>query len=185
MIICLGPVCVPIWHLLPVLLYLFTKSKTWVYWLCGWEIPEEEEKKEKTDEDFDETQPLLGGDAADDASGLRKRKGGAAGVTKIESVDQWQQLQKESEAEGTPLVVDFTATWCKPCKKMAPFFEDLSRKYEKGRFVCVDVTEMDDIAAEAKAHSLPTFQIYRGTKMVKSMTGAYEKDLEQMVKAEC
>lgn len=144
----------------------------------------EEEKKEKVEEIEDEKgSSVVNGEKTEGESGLRRRKV-IGGVSKIESVEQWRKLKQESEADGTPLVVDFTASWCKPCKKIAPFFAELSQKYP-GNFVSVDVDEMDEIAGEAKAVSLPMFQVYKGGKMVKSLTGAFEKDLEQMIKAEC
>eukprot|EP00293_Proteomonas_sulcata_P008557 CAMPEP_0184290878 /NCGR_PEP_ID=MMETSP1049-20130417/3019_1 /TAXON_ID=77928 /ORGANISM="Proteomonas sulcata, Strain CCMP704" /LENGTH=153 /DNA_ID=CAMNT_0026598147 /DNA_START=209 /DNA_END=670 /DNA_ORIENTATION=- len=149
------------------------KGKTWFYNLMGWELPAEKKKDEVLLE-----QPATEGAEASEGSGIRKRKGG---VRVVETKEEWDLLREES-SDLNPLVVDFTATWCKPCQGIAPFFEKLSHKYP-GTFVKVDVDDLEEVAAEAEVKAMPTFQLYHGTKKVKQVTGAIEADLEAMVAA--
>lgn len=94
MIICLGPICFPVWHLIPIIIYLFSKSKNWFYHLMGWPIPVEEEKKEKVEEIEDEKgSSVVNGEKTEGESGLRRRKV-IGGVSKIESVEQWRKLKQ-------------------------------------------------------------------------------------------
>ena len=59
------------------------------------------------------------------------------------------------------LLVDFTASWCGPCKMIGPYFEELAAKFQNVVFVKVDVDDLDDIAAECGISAMPTFQLYR------------------------
>ena len=53
---------------------------------------------------------------------------------------------------------------CPPCKRIAPFFENLSKKYADVSFVKVDVDDLSDAAAAAGVQSVPTFQFRDGSQ---------------------
>ncbi|ETL91459.1 thioredoxin, variant 1 [Phytophthora nicotianae] len=72
--------------------------------------------------------------------GLRQRKPHVVTVT---SDKQWQQLLQQNRESNKALVVDFWATWCKPCVEIAPFFEELSCRFPAAVFVRVDVDEVE------------------------------------------
>ena len=74
------------------------------------------------------------------------------------------------------VVVDFTASWCGPCRIIAPHFEELAKQYE-GKVKCfkVDVDENSDAAAEASVRAMPTFKVYKDGSAVDEMLGA-DKD---------
>lgn len=64
----------------------------------------------------------------------------------------------DSIAEGLPTVIDFYATWCGPCKNIAPLFETLKEKYAgKANFVSVDVDADAETAARYHVEAMPTF----------------------------
>lgn len=54
-------------------------------------------------------------------------------------------------------VVDFHATWCGPCKQIAPFVEKLSKEFTDANFVKVDVDEVTDVAAEFGVRAMREF----------------------------
>lgn len=83
----------------------------------------------------------------------------------------------ESYKNGSlPLVVDFWATWCGPCRALAPTIAQLAEQYE-GQVVVgkCDVEENDDIAAEFGVRNIPTVLFFKGGKLVDKMVGAANK----------
>lgn len=81
------------------------------------------------------------------------------------------------------VLVDFTASWCGPCKKIGPYFEELATKYPDVIFVKIDVDDLDDVAAECGISAMPTFQLYSNGVKVQEMTGADETKLAAMAAA--
>ena len=77
-----------------------------------------------------------------------------------------------SIADYKLVVIDFTATWCGPCQRIAPYFEQLNNQYHsRCNFYKVDVDEGDDIAQFCQIAQMPTFKIYYQGKEVKSICG--------------
>lgn len=67
-------------------------------------------------------------------------------------------LTSELAEAGEKLsVLDFTATWCGPCKFIAPKFERLSGKYSTTKFLKVDVDECSDVAQDYNVRSMPVW----------------------------
>lgn len=75
-----------------------------------------------------------------------------------------------------PMVVDFWATWCGPCRMVAPIIAQLAEEYD-GRIVVgkCDVEENDDIAMEYGIRSIPTILFFKGGQVVDKMVGAATK----------
>lgn len=84
---------------------------------------------------------------------------------------------KEAIKEGV-VVVDFFATWCGPCKMLAPIFEELSNEMEgKTQFIKVDVDQSVDIAREYGIQSIPTMAILKDGQPIETMIGFLPKDV--------
>ncbi len=75
-----------------------------------------------------------------------------------------------------PLVVDFWATWCGPCRMVAPIISELAEKYD-GKIVVgkCDVEENDELAAEFGIRNIPTVLFFRGGEVVDKLVGAVSK----------
>lgn len=83
---------------------------------------------------------------------------------------------EETLASGKPVVVDFWAQWCGPCKMMLPIVEELAEEYADKLIVgkC-DVDENDDITSEFGIMSIPTMLFFKNGQMVERHVGACSK----------
>ncbi len=82
-----------------------------------------------------------------------------------------------------PVVVDFYADWCPPCKAYSPAFEKVGKKLEgKVKFVKLNVDNALEVAKEYGVMSIPTTMLFSGGKAVGSFTGAMgEAELEKWI----
>uniref|UniRef100_A0A1A8GXU6 Thioredoxin n=1 Tax=Nothobranchius korthausae TaxID=1143690 RepID=A0A1A8GXU6_9TELE len=87
-----------------------------------------------------------------------------------------------SKAGNKLVVVDFTATWCGPCRRIAPLFEKLANEHADVIFVKVDVDDAADVSGACGIRCMPTFQFYKNGEKVHEFSGADEKKLEEKVK---
>ncbi|XP_031837379.1 thioredoxin-like [Nomia melanderi] len=92
------------------------------------------------------------------------------------------QFYGEMASAGTKLVVvDFTATWCGPCLRIAPVFEQLSVKYPNAVFLKVDVDKCTETAAVQGVSAMPTFIFYRNQTKLGLCQGADPIGLESKI----
>lgn len=75
-----------------------------------------------------------------------------------------------------PLVIDFWATWCGPCRMIAPIVAQLAEEYD-GKVVIgkCDVEECEDIAVDLGIRNVPTLLFFKGGEIVDKMVGAANK----------
>ena len=89
-------------------------------------------------------------------------------------------FQAEVIESDTPVLVDFWAPWCGPCRVVAPVLEQIAAERPQLRVVKLNIDENQQTAASFQVLSIPTLILFKGGQPVKTVIGAYpKKRLEQ------
>ena len=96
-------------------------------------------------------------------------------------VDEWtRQLERANESKKL-VVIDFTASWCGPCRMIAPIFTEFARKYPGVVFLKVDVDELKTVAQDWAVEAMPTFVYVKEGTIVDRTVGAQKDELQKKI----
>lgn len=106
-------------------------------------------------------------------------------ASKVHHVDDEEDFDNQLKNAGDKLVlVDFFATWCGPCKRIAPFLETSAEKYADQLVVLkVDVDQLNELAmGRYVVSSMPTFIFFKNGQTVERFSGANAEKIEETIK---
>ncbi|KAJ2140391.1 thioredoxin trx1 [Coemansia sp. RSA 678] len=104
---------------------------------------------------------------------------GAATVHEFKDAQAFNDFIAKNEF----VVIDFSATWCGPCKLISPKFAKLSEEHPEVKFVKLDVDEMGEVAQVYGVAAMPTFKFLRNSENVDEFVGANPTKLTEKIKA--
>lgn len=88
-----------------------------------------------------------------------------------------ENFEQEVMESRVPVLVDFWATWCGPCKMMGPVVEQIAEDMGTSAKICkINIDEQQELAAKYQVMSIPTFIAFKDGKEVKRMVGAMPKN---------
>ncbi|TFG98570.1 thioredoxin [Candidatus Thorarchaeota archaeon] len=94
----------------------------------------------------------------------------------IEVTDE--SFEAEVMESNQPVVIDFWATWCNPCRAMAPIFETVAAEFEgKAKFVKIDIEVVNpNIAQQFNVRAIPTLVLVKHGGVVNTLSGAHPQE---------
>ena len=98
-----------------------------------------------------------------------------------ETADQ-SSLDPYVKNDAPLTVLYFTATWCGPCKAIAPTVQAYADKYPSVNFYKIDVDALEELTMYAGVNCMPTFQLYKGGEHVDTLEGADAAALQDKIK---
>lgn len=85
-------------------------------------------------------------------------------------------FQNEVVNSDKPVLVDFWANWCGPCKMIGPFIEELAEEMDNVKFVKIDIDKNSEYAAKLGVMSIPNLTLYKDGAIINRQVGALPKN---------
>ncbi|KAF8378381.1 hypothetical protein HHK36_029720 [Tetracentron sinense] len=106
---------------------------------------------------------------------------GSSRVIAIHSTARWKSHFDASKLSTQLMVIDFTATWCKPCRLIEPAFEEMAAKFTDVVFVKIDVDELMEVAQAFQVQAMPAFFLLKQGKVVDKVVGTKKDELQRKI----
>ncbi|XP_019099730.1 PREDICTED: putative thioredoxin H10 [Camelina sativa] len=113
----------------------------------------------------------------------RSQHGSKGKVHPVSRIEKWEEKITEANSNGKILVVNFSAPWCVPCKKIEPVFRELASRYPSMIFVTVDVEELAEFSNEWNVEATPTVVFLKDGRQMDKLVGAETSELQKKTAA--
>ncbi|KAK7407326.1 hypothetical protein VNO78_09154 [Psophocarpus tetragonolobus] len=94
---------------------------------------------------------------------------------------EWKAHFDASKETNKLMVIDFTATWCGPCKNMDPVIQEFATNYTNVEFIKIDVDELMGVSEEFQVQGMPTFILMKKGKVIDKVVGAKKEELQKLI----
>ncbi|XP_073137487.1 thioredoxin H-type [Henckelia pumila] len=101
----------------------------------------------------------------------------------ITTKEGWEQKMAEAKADGKIVIANFSASWCGPCRIIAPLYVELSEKHPSVMFLTVDVDELTEFSTSWDIKATPTFFFLKDGQQLDKLVGANKPELQKKVTA--
>ncbi|XP_061336992.1 thioredoxin H2-like [Gastrolobium bilobum] len=102
-------------------------------------------------------------------------------ILTFHSTAKWNAHFNANKKTDKLMVIDFTATWCGPCKLMDPVIQEFTAKYTDVEFIKIDVEELMEVSEAFQVQALPTFILIKKGKVADKVTGVRKDELQRMI----
>ncbi|XP_007017654.2 PREDICTED: thioredoxin H-type [Theobroma cacao] len=102
-------------------------------------------------------------------------------VISCHTVDSWNEQLQIANTSKKLVVVDFTASWCAPCRFITPVLVELAKKMPQVTFLKVDVDELKTVAQDWAIEAMPTFIFLKVGTIIDKVVGARKDELQQKI----
>ncbi|XP_027350483.1 thioredoxin H2 [Abrus precatorius] len=123
---------------------------------------------------------LVGGDASANASSTSSSSSPSRVLT-FHSEARWQLHFNELKDSPKLVVIDFSASWCGPCKFIEPAIHAMADTFTEVEFIKIDVDELSGVAQEFGVQAMPTFVLTKRGKEIDRVVGAKKDELEKKI----
>ena len=96
----------------------------------------------------------------------------------VYEADSIEAYEETKASEDRLIVVDYSATWCGPCRFVAPKFAALSEQYPEAVFLHVDIDELAELDDIKDVSGVPTFKFFRNGELLERFSGANVAKIE-------
>ncbi|KAK7386942.1 hypothetical protein VNO78_27332 [Psophocarpus tetragonolobus] len=102
-------------------------------------------------------------------------------VLTFQTTAKWNAHFDALKQTNKLMVVDFTASWCGPCKLMDPVIQEFAAKYRDVNFVKIDVDELMEVSQYFQVQVMPTFMLIKKGKVADQVVGVKKEELQSLI----
>ncbi|KAL3531593.1 hypothetical protein ACH5RR_005114 [Cinchona calisaya] len=99
----------------------------------------------------------------------------------ITTKESWDQKLTEARRDGKIVIANFSASWCGPCRMIAPFYCELSEKHPSLMFLTLDVDELTEFSTSWDIKATPTFFFLKDGQQIDKLVGANKPELQKKI----